>query len=236
VNDGSEDHTAEQNARKDSLFLRLVSRDLGEPFAEFRSRFQDLTNETNLFVLRESLAELSEPVYRLDRLIRDLVDTAAIESGELIDKAETVDLAALLSEQISKRLRRLHGYRFQPEIPSSALHVTGDKARLATLINDLLDAVILFSPEGGTILARLSRDEDNICISTENRAAHSPPAGTGTILEWLDACLQEAKGFEGVGIGLYRSYLTARFWGGELNVVTPPGGGVSFTLCIPYKK
>ncbi len=236
MNDGSRDHPAEANARKDSLFLRLVSRDLGEPFAEFRNRFQELTNETNLLALRESLSELSETVYRLDRLVRDLVDTAAIESGELTEKEEAVDLAALLSEQISKRLRRLRGYRFQPELPSSAFLVTGDKARLATLFNDLLDTVILLSPEGGTILVRLFRDEDNIYLSTENRATNSPPAGTGTILEWLDTCLQETKGFEGVGIGLYRSYLTARFWSGELTVKTPSGGGISFTLCIPYKS
>jgi K+-sensing histidine kinase KdpD len=213
--------------------MRLASRDLGKPFSEFRNRFEDLTEETDLYRLRENLAELSESVFRLDRLVCDFVDTTTIESGNMDIKSENFDLAGLFSDQISKRLRRLRGYRIQPEIPSSALNVKGDKDRFATLINDLLDAVILLSPKRGMILVSLASRDDEICMSAENRMANLPASRTGSILEWLDTCLHESEGFEGVGIGLYRTFLTARLWGGHFDVTTPPDAGVSFTPCIP---
>lgn len=223
----------ETNPPHTSLILRLASRDLGRPFAEFRNHFEDLTEETDLYRLREKLNELSESVFRLDRLVRDFVDTTTIESGNMQLNDETFDLAGLFSEQISKRLRRLRGYRIQPEIPSSALNVKGDKNRFATLINDLLDAVILLSPQGGMILVGLANKDNEICMSAENRIANIPANQTDSTLEWLDTCLHENEGFEGVGIGLYRTFLTARMWGGHFNVTTPPDGGVSFTFCIP---
>ena len=219
-----------------SLILRLASRDLEKPFAEFRNRFEDLTEETDLYRLRESLTELSESVFRLDQLVRDFVDTTTIESGNMEPNQEYFDLAGLFSEQISKRLRRLRGYRIQPEIPSSPLNINGDKNRFATLINDLLDAVILLSPQGGMILVSLANKDNEICMSAENRMANLPATQTGSTLDWLDTCLQEKEGFEGVGIGLYRALLTARLWGGHFNVDTPQNGGVSFTLCIPDNK
>ena len=224
------------NPRDTSLFLRLVSRDLGESFADFRRRFDDLTEEPNLIRLRENLGELTESVYRMDRLVRDLADTADIESGNLTLKEESFDLAALLSGQISKRLRRLRGYRIQPEIPSSPLTVTGDPDRFATLINDLLDAVILLSPGGGTVLIRLMRGDSEISLAVENRGAKLPPGKLETILDWLDTCLQEKEGFEGVGLGLYRTHLTVQMWNGRLDVAMPPEGGLLFTLRIPHQS
>jgi K+-sensing histidine kinase KdpD len=225
----------EKSGHFTSLFMHLVSQDLGEPFADFRRRFEELAEEKNLYRLRENLGELSESLYRMDRLVHDLVDTASMESGGVVLEEETVDLASILSEQISRRLRRLRGFRIQPEIPA-ALMVRGDAGRFATLINDLLDAVILLSPGGGTILFRLEEERGNISLSAENRTAAAPPGPRGSFLDWLRDGLHEKEGFEAIGIGLYRSHLLAQMWGGTMDLETPPEGGISFTVRLPDRK
>ncbi len=231
----SDSHPKEKSGHFTSLFMHLVSHDLGEPFADFRRRFEELIEESNLYRLRENLGELSESLYRIDRLVHDLVDTASMESGGVVLKEEAVDLASILSDQISKRLRRLRGFRIQPEMPTTMM-VRGDADRFATLINDLLDAVILFSPKGGTILFRLEKETGIFSLSAENRTAVASPGPRGSFLDWLRNGLHEREGFEGIGIGLYRSYLLAQMWGGEMDLEAPPDGGISFTVRIPEKK
>jgi signal transduction histidine kinase len=222
--------------RVTGLFLHLVSRDLGEPFTAFRNKFDALMEEANPWALRENLKEMSGSVHRLDRVVRDLVDTAAIEGGSVRLKSEPVDLASILSGRISRRLRRMRGYRFQPEMPPHTPPIQSDKNRLITLIDDLFDVVILLSPGGGTILVHLSMDENEVRISAQNRSASIPAGASGSFLEWLRENLQEGGGLEGAGIGLYRSYLTAQLLGGRMDVETPPEGGASITVRFPYIK
>ncbi len=238
-NSGGKDNQTHERAGGDrvtTLFLHLVIRDLGDPFTAFRNKFKDLTEESNPWVLRENLAELTDSVFRLDRVVRDLVDTAAIEAGSIRLKTEPVDLASVLSDRISRRLRRMRGYRFQPEMPPHTPPIQGDKSRLTILIDDLFDVVILLSPGGGTILVHLSMDENEVRISAQNRSANIPAGSSDSFLEWLRESLQEGDGLKGVGIGLYRSYLTAQMLGGRMDLEAPPEGGVSITVRFPYIK
>ena len=238
-NSGGKDNQTHERAGSDrvtTLFLHLVIRDLGEPFTAFRNKFKDLAEESNPWVLRENLAELTDSVFRLDRVVRDLVDTAAIEAGSIRLKTEPVDLASVLSDRISRRLRRMRGYRFQPEIPPHTPPIQGDKSRLIILIDDLFDVVILLSPEGGTILVHLSLDESEVRISAQSRSANIPAGSSDSFLNWLRESLQEGDSLEGVGIGLYRSYLTAQMLGGRMDLEAPPEGGVLIAVRFPYIK
>lgn len=229
--------TPEKSGQSTKLFLSLVSHDLGAPFTAFRNKFfENLVDESNPWKLRENIVELSETVYRLDRVVRDLVDTAAIEDGSIQLKSESVDLASVISDRISRRLRRLRGYRFQPDIPAHTQAIQGDKKRLTTLIDDLFDVVILLSPAGGTILVDLSLNEREVKITALNRSAIIPAESSETFLEWLGRNLKDGDGLEGVGIALYRSYLTAEMLGGKMDLETPADGGVSITILFPYKK
>ena len=227
----------EESRQTTKLFLHLVSHDLGVPFTAFRNKFfENLVDESNPWKLRENIMALSETVYRLDRVVRDLVDTAAIEDGSIRLKSESVDLTSVISDRISRRLRRLRGYRFQPDIPTHIQAIQGDKKRLTTLIDDLFDVVILLSPAGGTILVNLSLSESEVKITALNRSAIIPAGSSESFLEWLGRNLKDGDGLEGVGIALYRSYLTAKMLGGNMDLETPADGGVSITVRFPYEK
>jgi len=224
---------AEESSRLKTLFLRLVSRELGGPFEALRRRVVEMGEEPDLWKLREGLAELAETVYRLDRLVRSLIDTAAIESGVVQLREGAVDLASLISDRIGKRLRRLRGYRIQPEVPAGSLVVRGDRERLSLLVDDLLDAAVHLSPQGGTILVRLAREGGEVLLSAQNRTARLPAGRLGSFLEWLGGDIEGAEGLEGTGISLYRAYRTAEMFGGRMELAAPPEGGASFIVRIP---
>lgn len=107
---------------RDSLFiLRLMSRDLGDSFYSFRPRFNVFTEKHDLSRIRESPRELTDPGYKMDRLVRVLLDTAAIKAKDFVLKEESFALGTFLSRQISKILRRVRGPRIQPEIPPPSI-------------------------------------------------------------------------------------------------------------------
>jgi signal transduction histidine kinase len=124
----------------------------------------------------------------------------------------------------------------QPEIPAHTQAIQGDQKRLITIIDDLFDVVILLSPAGGTILFKLSLNKEEVRITAQNRSAIIPAGSSESFLEWLGRNLQEEAGLGGVGIALYRSYLTAELLGGKMDLETPTEGGVSITVRFPYKK
>ncbi|MEK6710903.1 MAG: hypothetical protein AABZ64_10020, partial [Nitrospinota bacterium] len=171
---------AEESSRLKTLFLQLVSRELGGPAEELRKQVEEMTQEPDPWKLREGLKELLETVHHLHRTVRNLIDTATIEAGAVQLRQESVDLASLVSGLISRRLQRLRGYRIQPEMPSGALRARLDRERITLLVDDLLDAAIHLSPEGGTILVRLAREGGEVRLAAENRSADLPEGRLGS--------------------------------------------------------
>jgi len=226
---------AAESSRLKTLFLQLVSRELGGPFGELRKRVEEMAQEPDPWKLREGLKELSESLDRLGGTVRNLIDTSSMESGAVRLRREGVDLSMIVSDRISRRLRRLRGYRIQPEMPPGALRALADRERLTLLIDDLLDTAIHLSPGGGNILVRLARKEDEIVLSTECRSAQLPESRPASILEWLEEDIEEAGALVGTGLSLYRAHLTAGMLGGRMDVASlEEDGGVSFIVRIPF--
>lgn len=225
----------EESSRLKTLFLQLVSRELGGAFDGLRKRVDEMAEELDPWKLREGLRELSETLYRLNGTVRNLIDTSGIESGAVKLRQEGVDLSSMVSDRISRRLRRLRGYRIQPEMPPGPLRALADRERVTLLMDDLLDAAVHLSPQGGTILVRLSRQEEDIVLSTECRSAQLPESRPSSILEWLEEDIEEAGELEGTGLSLYRAHRTAEMLGGRMDVAAlEEDGGVSFTVRIPF--
>jgi len=111
----------EGSPRDALLILRLMIRDLSDYFSDFRLRLNVLTEEHNSIRVSEHLRELTELGYKMDRLVRELLDSAAIETGNLVLKEESFAPGTFLSGQISKILRQLRGPRIQPEIPPPSI-------------------------------------------------------------------------------------------------------------------
>ncbi|MEE9276061.1 MAG: protoglobin domain-containing protein [bacterium] len=223
---------AEEGSRLKTLFLALLSRELGAPSAFLRSKVEEMAQEADPWRLRELAGEMVESVYRIDRLARDVADTAALESRALDLQDETVDLSSLVSGRISKRIRRLRKFRFQPEVPSGPLLLRADKNRLSLLVDDLLDAAVNLTPGGGTILVRLAREGEEAVFSTLNRSARAQEERIGAFPDWLQEEPEEG-GFAGSGVALYRASRTAQLYGGRLEFSASPEEGAAFTVRLP---
>ncbi|MYA94985.1 MAG: HAMP domain-containing histidine kinase [Nitrospinae bacterium] len=232
MNDGAEKRPP--NEQLAALFLRLAARELQSPASRLKEKFLALAEESDPWKTREEIRDLSENIHQMSRLIETLSDAADIETQQVILDNTEINLAHLFSERIGKRLWNFPSFRFLPEMPSR-LDMFGDRTRLTFLIDDLLDAAIHIAPEGGTIHALLAMENERIVLSTTNRDAEIPTS-SNSFIDWMAKDLEDPGALRGIGIGLYRSHLTALMLGGRLELTTPPEGGASFTVEFPLHQ
>lgn len=215
------------------LLLRLIGHELRKPSSRLREQIEEIGEEADPWTMREKVGEVLESTFYLDRLIQDVADTSAMETGSVELRKEPVNLPSLISECLSKRFQRKRNFRFLPEIPAKEIALQGDPARLSVLIDDLLDAAVNLTPEGGIILIRLTAQNGSVQLATTNRDARLPAVQASSLLDWLSDHFIETKAIEGSGIGLYRSNLIANLMGGKLSLSSSEEEGVTFTVILP---
>jgi len=221
-----------------SQFLNLASHELRSPLGVINGYLSMLE--------QGSLGQLGEPGLRavevlkaktaeLNLLVAQMLDSARLEDGRLALKRDRVDLRDVAGEAMQV-VRPLAGpsHVLTLETPPDPVTVLGDADRIKTIISNLLENAIKYSPNGGRIqsvvsaadrLATLRVVDDGVGIAREDlprlfnrfeRIEHRETSHVG-----------------GTGLGLYLSRELARQHGGDIQVESRPPSGSTFTLTLP---
>jgi signal transduction histidine kinase len=114
---------------------------------------------TNLeLVDGENIPSAMEQVTRMDALTRSLLDLSQLEAIDSEIQFADVDLAALLwdlSEPYASRAEQAE-LSFNLDIEPDPIIIKGDGNQLGTLIQNLLDNAIKFTPAGGQVNVNLN--------------------------------------------------------------------------------
>jgi two-component system phosphate regulon sensor histidine kinase PhoR len=120
------------------------------------------------------------------------------------------------------------------EAPPAAVTVMADADRIKTIISNLLENAIKYSPSGGRI---------QCIVSMADRVAtlRVVDSGVGIAREDLPRLFNRFERIEnretshvgGTGLGLYLSRELARQHGGEIQAESHPHSGSTFTLTLP---
>ncbi|HEV2042922.1 MAG TPA: ATP-binding protein [Casimicrobiaceae bacterium] len=149
-----------------------------------------------------ALAELKGGLERATRLVEQLLTLAREEPGVSATAASTVDLAALAREVIAD-LAPLAGARgIDLGLSSAATSVlSGDPDALRTLISNLVDNAIRYTPAGGRVDVALSDDAGRTALTVRD-------SGPGIAIEDRERVFDRfypgsgAGGIRGSGLGL----------------------------------
>ncbi len=126
-------------------------------------------------------------------------------------------------------------HRFAIVEHPGAIAVVADQKRLTTMLTNLIDNAIKYSPAGGEIEVRCEHDgrmarvvvrDHGIGINAEQ--AHMLFTRFGRLVT------PETSHIRGTGLGLYLARETARLHGGDIEVTSTPGGGSTFTVILPF--
>jgi signal transduction histidine kinase len=171
---------------------------------------------------------------QMELLIQQMLETARLEHDRVDIQAEIVDLIEIATEQIDTFRPLAADREIVLTAPSGPVLVNGDRGRLATIVGNLLDNAIKYSPDGGEIECSVDAGGGRGFVSVRDHgigiAADDLPL-LFTRFGRLPTDLN--RSVPGTGLGLYLCREIARRHGGEILVESWPGSGSRFTLSLP---
>lgn len=221
-------------------FISITAHELKAPLAVLKGTAQLLLRQAH----REgserplrSLGMIDGQVDRMTRLIDDLSDVARIESDGLAFDAQPLDVRALLTDTITEVSLAAPDFALHLQVegmPTGAVWVRGDRARLGQVLTNLLTNAVKYSDRHREAEIVLRRDGDRAAIAVTDHGIGIPAAQQADIFEpYARADNAAAGGYGGLGLGLFISKAIVDRHGGTLALVSEEGVGSTFTLALP---
>jgi signal transduction histidine kinase len=219
-----------------SDFLKLASHELRGPIAVVRGYFSMMADKSlDADALERAMPVIERKLNDMNALVNEMLETARLEEGITRVERQPQSLraiAAAATSAIQPQLTPRH--RLDVRLPGSAVLVDVDAARIETIIRNLLDNAIKFSPDGGEISCHASARHDVTRITVIDHGLGIPPEQMHRLFTRFSRLVTpENSHISGTGLGLYLSRELARAHGGDITAKSTPGGGTSFVLSLP---
>jgi signal transduction histidine kinase len=216
--------------------LNLAAHELRGPTAVIRgylSMISDGSLDDN--ALRRVLPILLGKAAQMDGLITQMLEVARLEEGRLELRQDTVDLgiAAREATDIAGLLAPAGISIFLAKAPGPIL-VVGDLPRITTVVSNLVDNAIKYSPEGGEVRIEVGTDGDRGYVRVSDNGLGIAAADLPMLFTRFGRIVTaENSHISGTGLGLHLSRELARRQGGDITVETMAAVGSTFTFWLP---
>ena len=201
---------AEAANRLKDEFLSTLSHELRTPLTS-------IIGWTNLMragqVRGEVQAQALETIERnartQSRLIDDLLDISRIISGKLLLEAREVNLDTVVSNSIEvvRPAANAKGIKLTYECEPGGKTVSGDSARLQQVAWNLLSNAVKFTPEGGSVSVRLTREGARVKLNVSDTGRGIAPEFLPHVFDRFrqaDSATTRAHGGLGLGLAIVR--------------------------------
>jgi signal transduction histidine kinase len=228
--------------RMKSDFLNLASHELRGPIAVLRgyvSMLEDGSLGSLSDNMRSVLPVMTAKLREMNLVINQMLETARLEDSRLILNRELVDLREVLvgAGDVMRPIAADH-HDLRIDAGAKAVLVDGDRSRLTTILTNLIDNAIKYSPAGGEVRCQVRTERGRALLSVAD-------SGLGIAAEELPRLFTrfgrlvnaDTSHIPGTGLGLYLSRELARMHGGDVEVVdTEPGQGSTFRVSLPIAE
>ncbi|MGE5236908.1 MAG: sensor histidine kinase [Acidobacteriota bacterium] len=226
----------EEHARKRARFVSDVAHELKTPLAIQRSYLETLSGDLSEGLSqeqREFLAAALHGAERLHRLVEELLDLAALESGNLPLTLEPVSSEALADQVIAdlEPLAERHGVTLRRDGDPNAT-IRADRERLAQVLRNLVENGIKYGRAGGEVTVLFERLADRALFTVRDNGIGIPSDALPSIFEeFVRAPGNTAS--DGVGLGLAIVRRSVMAMGGRVWVDSDTGRGSRFFVELP---
>jgi len=212
--------------------LAVVSHDLRNPLGTIRLA-ADAIGRGSSDVPR-NLQMIERAVKRMQSLIDDLVDAAAIRARGLTLSRTTLDVATFVP-QLTEDFRNAFAEKdvvLTHELKGEVV-LSCDPSRIAQVASNLLNNALKFTAPGGTVKLTVSVDDLEATFTVED-------SGRGIAVEEIDKVFErewqsEETAHLGSGMGLYIAKGIVEAHSGRIWVKSEVGRGTSFAFTLPVQ-
>jgi PAS domain S-box-containing protein len=228
----------EEEGRRITNFLAMLGHELRNPLAPMANALAVLGMENPSAEQLRTLHEIiGRQVRQMSRLIDDLLDVSRIVSGKVQLKMEPLalrDAATQAVESVAPFMQqKSHTLRLDL---AADIWVAGDQARLVQIMTNLLTNAAKFTPPGGQIVLRISRNGSHaeICVS-DNGPGIGPEVLPNLFKLFFQGEQDISRAHGGLGLGLSLVHELVTMHGGDISVFSAPQlrPGSEFIVQLP---
>lgn len=226
----------QESARQQMRFVDDASHELRTPIAVLQgyTRMLERWGKSDPKVLEESIAAIATETEHMKTLVEQLLFLARGDMGRSQLNLQPMPLSSLMQElfEESRMIDGDHEYKLElcPE-----LWAQGDEAMLKQALRILIDNAAKYTPEGGQILLRMSREGENVLLSVQDSGIGISNEDVIHIFDrFYRADKARKKGGSGLGLSIARWIIEGH--GGKGSVLSFEGVGTRVTVSLPLLK
>lgn len=189
--------------------------------------------------VQSGLVQIRKSSDRMMELVRDLLDLARLEAGQIVLSRSRFDLAVTVrgvvqSQQANARLKNI---TLEAELPEDGpVELTGDQSKMIQVLTNLVQNAIRHTPEGGRVTVGLWSEgtDANLSVTDSGPGIAADEASglfdTGSLTRrWNESGRHTLS--TGLGLNIVRRITDLH--GGRVWVESPDGGGARFRIELP---
>ena len=219
-------------------FLGIAAHDMRSPLGSIKGFSQLMLSEATGALTAEqqdflgTICRISEEMLRL---LNDLLDVSAIESGRLDLELARASLRQMLEERIriNRFLAEKKGIAVQTKLADTP-DVLFDAHRIGQVVDNLLGNAVKFSPPGSHIVVSLEARGRVAEIRVADEGPGVPPEDLPKLFGTFQRLSAKPTGGEkSTGLGLSIVHRIVEAHHGTVTVESAPGSGATFVVTLP---
>ncbi len=213
-----------------------ASHELQTPLGVIRSAAEvTLSRNRPEFEYKEALKTIEEQSIRATNLVNDMLALARADTGERPLHFEELYLDDLVEEccRAHQALAHQKAIRLTSELAQD-VQINGDHALLKSLVSNLVDNALAYTPKGGSVNVRLIAESSLARLSVSDTGVGIPPECVERVFDRfyrVDPSRSRNNGGSGLGLAIVK--LVAESHRGSVELFSKPHDGSTFTVSLP---
>lgn len=225
-------------ARLQSDFIATVSHELKTPLGFIKGYSTTLLRKDTTWdedTQREFLTIIDEESDRLTELVDNLLDSSRLQSGTLDIEFRSVDLGALVEENLARLKARYPEMEIHTKLQDANTIVEGDPKRLSQVVDNLVGNAAKYAPNS-PLMVSLKPVDDRVQLSIKDQGPGISGDDIQHVFKRFYRSSREKDKVRGSGLGLYICEQIVKAHHGEIHVSSVEGKGAEFIITLPKQS
>jgi PAS domain S-box-containing protein len=224
------------NEMRKNDFIGMVSHELKTPLTTLTAvmqiaalKLKDSENKQ----LASAIERGNVQVKRMTSMIKGFLDISRLESGKLVIEKTNFDLHQLLLEVVNELKLIVTGHDITLS-NSPRLIINADRDKISSVISNLINNAVKYSPNGKPINVTCQRTKGEIIVAVRDQGIGIRQEDLAQIFDrYYRVNAHDMRNIAGFGIGLYLSSEIVKVHHGRIWAESVPGTGSIFYFALP---
>jgi len=222
-------------------FISNITHELKTPIATVGVAIEALKNFNAMQSperTKEYLDISSNEVNRLNLLVDKVLKLSMFEKKEIQLNLEAIDLRSLADEVLASMRLQLEKKNASVILTHSGnTSLMGDRLHLLSVVFNLVDNALKYSPENPDIKIAVEEKENNVELRVADNGVGIPDEYKTKVFEkFFRVPAGNVHNIKGYGLGLSYAASVVKKHGGTIEAKNNEGGGTSFTITLPKNQ